>query len=125
ARLSSALADWLGGAFVIDSLASGLVLRGRLAPGAVLVTRDGRLLTRHTLTYHAPDSELHGVLSRQREIESLDGEVAVKKAALQALQSAVDDQAALIADAKSELAVLRQDVAGLQQRHHALQVDSV
>ena len=125
ARLSSALADWLGGAFVIDSLASGLALRGQLAPGAVLVTRDGRLLTRHTLTYHAPDSELHGVLSRQREIEALDGEVATKKAALQALQSAVDGQAGLIAGAKSELAVLRQDVAGLQQRHHALQVESV
>ncbi len=124
-RLSSALADWLGGAFVIDSLASGLALRSQLAPGTVLVTRDGRLLTRHTLTYHAPDSELHGVLSRQREIEALDGEVATKRAALQTLQSAVDGQAALIAEAKSELTVLRQDVAGLQQRHHALQVESV
>ncbi|MBX3665128.1 MAG: chromosome segregation protein SMC [Burkholderiales bacterium] len=125
ARLAPALADWLGGAFVIDSLASGLALRRQLAPGAVLVTRDGRLLTRHTLTYHAPDSELHGVLSRQREIEALDAEVAAKKAALDALQTAVDGQIALISDAKSELAMLRQEVAGLQQKHHALQVEGV
>ncbi|MBX3663955.1 MAG: chromosome segregation protein SMC [Burkholderiales bacterium] len=125
ARLSAALADWLGGAFVIDGLSAGLALRRQLGPGAVLVTRDGRLLTRHTLTYHAPDSELHGVLSRQREIESLDGKVAAKKSALAALQSAVDGQAALIADAKAALSLLRQDVAGLQQKHHALQVESV
>lgn len=124
-RLVPALADWLGGAFVIDSLSSGLALRRQLAPGAVLVTRDGRLLTRHTLTYHAPDSELHGVLSRQREIETLDAEVAARKVALEGLRSAVDVQAALIADAKSELAVLRQEVTGLQQKHHGLQVESV
>ena len=124
-RLAPALADWLGGAFVIDSLSSGLALRRQLAPGAVLVTRDGRLLTRHTLTYHAPDSELHGVLSRQREIETLDAEVAARKVALEGLRSAVDVQAALIADAKSELAVLRQEVTGLQQKHHGLQVESV
>ncbi len=125
ARLAPALSDWLGGAFVIDSLASGLALRRQLAPGAVLVTRDGRLLTRHTLTYHAPDSELHGVLSRQREIEALDAEVGAKKAALDGLRAAVDEQAALIAGAKSELSVLRQEVAGLQQKHHGLQVESV
>ena len=124
-RLVPALADWLGGAFVIDSLSSGLALRRQLAPGAVLVTRDGRLLTRHTLTYHAPDSELHGVLSRQREIETLDAEVAARKVALEGLRSAVDVHAALIADAKSELAVLRQEVTGLQQKHHGLQVESV
>ncbi len=125
ARLAPALADWLGGAFVIDSLSSGLALRRQLVLGAVLVTRDGCLLTRHTLTYHAPDSELHGVLSRQREIEALDAEAAAKKAALDGLRTAVDGQAALIAEAKSELAVLRQEVAGLQQKHHALQVEGV
>jgi chromosome segregation protein len=125
ARLAPALADWLSGAFVIDSLSAGLALRRHLAPGAVLVTRDGRLLTRHTLTYHAPDSELHGVLSRQREIETLDADVVAKRIALEELRSAVEVQAALIADAKSELAVLRQEVTGLQQKHHGLQVESV
>jgi len=125
ARLAPALADWLNGAFVIESLSSGLALRRQLAAGAVLVTRDGCLLTRHTLTCHAPDSELHGVLSRQREIEALDAEVAARKGALEGLRAAVDMQAALITEAKSELAVLRQEVAGLQQKHHALQVESV
>ncbi|MEN9784234.1 MAG: chromosome partition protein Smc, partial [Pseudomonadota bacterium] len=68
AHLAPALADWLHSAFVVEDLATGLGLRGQLAPGAVLVSRDGYLFTRHSLTFHAPDSELHGVLSRQREI---------------------------------------------------------
>ena len=35
----------------------------------IVVTREGHIYSRHSLSFHAPDSELHGVLSRQREIE--------------------------------------------------------
>ena len=37
-------------------------------PGVTIVTREGHLFTRHSVSFHAPDSELHGVLSRQREL---------------------------------------------------------
>ena len=43
----------------------------QLPAGAVLVTREGHVFTRHSVSFHAPDSDLHGVLSRQREIEQL------------------------------------------------------
>ena len=124
-RLAPALTDWLYGAFVVDDLAAGLSLRGQLAPGALLVTRDGYLFTRHSLTFHAPDSELHGVLSRQREIESLDIEVADKKSAIDTLRAAAEERAAQIVAEKAALSGLRETVAGLQQRHHALQMESV
>jgi chromosome segregation protein len=124
-RLAPALADWLHGAFVVEDFTAGLALRAQLAPGAVLVTRDGYLLTRHSLTFHAPDSELHGVLSRQREIEALDADVAGRKGAIEALRAAADEQAARIADEKAALSALRVEVTGLQQQHHALQMESV
>lgn len=124
-RLAAALADWLHGAFVVEDLAAGLALRAQLASGAMLVSRDGYLLTRHSLTFHAPDSELHGVLSRQREIEALDADVAGKKEAIDVLRAAADGQAARIAAEKTTLGVLREEVSGLQQKHHALQMESV
>ncbi len=125
AQLAPALSDWLHGAFVVDDLAAGLGLRGQLAPGAVLVSRDGYLFTRNSLTFHAPDSELHGVLSRQREIETLDHDIAGRKAAMAGLRAAVDEQVARIAGEKSLLGELRNAVARLQQDHHALQVEAV
>ena len=124
-RLAAALADWLHGAFVVEDLAAGLALRAQLAPGAVLVSRDGYLFTRHSLTFHAPDSELHGVLSRQSEIESLEADVGGRKEAIALLHAAADEQVARINAEKSTLSALREEVTGLQQKHHALQMESV
>jgi chromosome segregation protein len=125
AHLAPALADWLHSAFVVADLATGLSLRGQLAPGAVLVSRDGYVFTRNSLTFHAPDSELHGVLSRQREIESLDREISERKTAIVILRAAAEEQAARIAGEKTVLGELRSDVTRLQQQQHALQVESV
>ncbi len=124
ARLASVLADWLHGAFVVESLTAGLALRAQLAPGSVLVSRDGYLFTRHSLTFHAPDSELHGVLSRQREIEALTSEASGKKDALEALRAVVDEQTARIVTEKTTLSALRVEVATVQQQQHSLQVES-
>ncbi len=123
--LTSALGDWLHGAYVVENLAAGLALRGNLGPGMVLVSRDGYLFTRHTLTFHAPDSELHGVLSRQREIETLAGEVAARKDELAALRTAAEEQESRIAEERVSLAGARDEVARCQHHHHALQVEGV
>ena len=123
--LAAVLDEWLNGVFVVDDLAAGLALRDRLTAGSLLVSRDGCLLTRHSLTFHAPDSELHGVLSRQREIEALAVDLAEKNAELQILRTAVDQQSSVITAEKNLLGELRVAVTGLQQQHHAAQVESV
>jgi chromosome segregation protein len=125
AHLAPALADWLHSAFVVEDLATGLSLRNQLSAGAVLVSKDGYLFTRNSLTFHAPDSELHGVLSRQREIESLDQEITGRKTAIVSLRATVEEQSARIASEKAALGELRSDVSRLQQEHHALQVENV
>src|ERR1700692_4860648 len=62
----------------------GLALRERLPAGALLVSGDGHVFTRHSVSFHAPDSELHGVLSRQREIGQLNTQLAQERALLAA-----------------------------------------
>ena len=69
------LAEWLNGIFVAESMPAGLAQRAGLSPGEMLVTREGNIITRHSLTYYAPDSHLHGVLARQREIGQIKTEM--------------------------------------------------
>ncbi len=51
------------------------IARATCRSGRCWSLRDGYLFTRNSLTFHAPDSELHGVLSRQSEIETLDRDI--------------------------------------------------
>src|SRR5207248_3544605 len=41
----------------------------------LLVSRAGHLFSRQGVVFHGPQSELHGVLQRQREIEELQGRI--------------------------------------------------
>ena len=45
--------------------------RASSPPGDVLVCPQGHVFTRSSVSFHAADSEIHGILSRQREIEEL------------------------------------------------------
>jgi len=70
--IRGALSDWLGDVFVVDGEPSA-AQRSGLAPGAILVNREGDQFTRHTVSLHAPDPADAGLLARQTEIEALAG----------------------------------------------------
>ena len=125
ARLAPVLQDWLHQVFVVADAASGMALRRTLPAGAMLVTRQGHIYTRHSVSLHAPDSELHGVLSRQREIEALEERAAVERNVLAAGQAQVADAERAIEAHRSALTLSRQTVADAQQRHHALQMEAL
>ena len=61
---------------IVDALEPTLWLarRAELPAGVTLVSREGRLLSRHALVHYAPDSRTHGVIERQREIDQLEAE---------------------------------------------------
>ena len=65
------LEEWLARVYLVEDGATALAAHDRLEPGELIVSRDGHLFTRYGIVFHAPESELHGVLSRQREIEQL------------------------------------------------------
>jgi chromosome segregation protein len=123
ARLTAALAEWLHDVYVVESAERGLELLAQLPARAVLVSREGHHFTRHSISFHAPDSELHGVLSRQREIEALQHEKNDLEAGLAALRGAADAAESEIAAARDEVATLRQAVEEAQQRTHDLEIE--
>ena len=118
AAAAGALADWLHQVFIVKDRHEGLALRERLPAGALLVSGDGHVFTRHSVSFHAPDSELHGVLSRQREIEELGGQLATEQERLAARRNELAAAEAQFDQRKSALNELRLSADSLQQSLH-------
>jgi chromosome segregation protein len=114
--------DWLSGVYITETLAQALSLRQQLPVGAWLVTPQGHLVGAHSVLFHAPDNQVHGVLARQREIESLQEQAQQQAASLeQGKQHALQAEETYHA-IESRIAPLRSSGSELQQRQHALQL---
>ncbi|HET8610642.1 MAG TPA: chromosome segregation protein SMC [Burkholderiales bacterium] len=118
------LREWLHQVYVAAD-AAAFERRRELPAGALLVSRDGHVFTRHSVSFYAPDSEIHGVLARQREIEELDASVTAETGRLAELEQAVAQGDAAIAAHKSEIASLRTAANELQQQRHAAQIEAL
>ncbi len=121
-RIKAVLNEWLSGIFVVDGMQDGLAQRTKLACGEMLVTREGHIFTRHSLTYYAPDSQLHGVLARQREIAQISIEVDALRGGLALEESALAAAEEACRELEVSVARLRHDSEQLQQQHHDLQI---
>ena len=64
--------NWLTGVYVLGDSSRTTEELKKLKPGELFVTKEGHLFTSNGVSYHAPDSELHGILGRQVEIETLE-----------------------------------------------------
>jgi chromosome segregation protein len=84
ASVTAALDDWLHGLRVADSLEQALSQRGQLSAGERIVTRAGHVITPNSVTYFKPESEIHGAMARQRELET-------SRATIATLQPAAHD----------------------------------
>jgi chromosome segregation protein len=140
-ELARPLADWIAGVRCRDNLASALSDRGKLAVGEAFVTRDGHVVSAHGIAFFAPDTELHGVLGRQRELAHLERELVTARrdtttasAARDALETdlnarqqeyhaenlALSSQQRRCHDLELELLQLRQAVEAAEKRHAAI-----
>ncbi|MBI2278090.1 MAG: chromosome segregation protein SMC [Dechloromonas sp.] len=121
--VAAVLADWLGSVFTAETLDAALARRGDLPPGAELVTAGGDLLTRASVTFFSPDKSEHGLLERQREIETLAEGIASYEEQADAIReqlAVLDEQ---FEDKQEEIGETRQYVTDRQQRVHAVQLD--
>ena len=121
--IAAVLADWLGPVLTAATLDEALQRRAELPPGAVLVTAGGDLLSRSSITFFAPDKGEHGLLERQREIETLAEGIALYDAQagdLREQQEMLDEQ---FSDKQEEIGEIRQYVTDRQQRVHAVQLE--
>ncbi|MDD3353367.1 chromosome segregation protein SMC [Zoogloea sp.] len=121
--LRPVLASWLARVFVVDRLADWLDRRPALPAGILLVSREGRLLDRHSLGHYAPDSRTHGVIERQREIEQLAVELERTEEEAVLAHEAVSHAETEASQVQEGLTRLRRDVQALQARVHGEQVE--
>jgi chromosome segregation protein len=120
--IEAVVTAWLHQVYVVPDAAAGLAARDGLPAGAMLVTRQGHVFARHSVSFHAPDTELHGVLTRQREIEELTASLAAARAELEGLRRVTRAAEENIERQRAELDELRGRIDEEQQRHHAMQL---
>jgi chromosome segregation protein len=125
ARLSAVLADWLAGVYVLENSADGVEQAQRLEPGALLVTAQGHIFTATSARFHAADSEVHGILSRQREIETLGAEHEQVDAESGRARDHAASMEAQLEEERATVERMRRQVSDLQESQHQLKVDHV
>jgi chromosome segregation protein len=124
-ELNAVLGDWLHQVYVAPETSAALAAHEQLPAGAILVTREGHICTRHSVGFHAPDTDLHGVLSRQREIEELTVSIRSARAELSALRHEVRAAEGAIEGYRDGLDQLRARIDIEQERYHALQLEAL
>ena len=123
AGLAAVLVDWLSPVRTAETLADALAGRAALEAGTAIVTRGGDLVTATSVTFFAPDAGEHGLLERQREIETLADGIALAEERSESLREQLamfDEQ---VGDKQEEMDEIRQYVTDRQQRVHVAQMD--
>jgi chromosome segregation protein len=120
--IAGALADWLAGAFAAEGVPD-TAQRSLLPEGGVLVSRQGDQFTRHTVSFHAPEGEDVGVLSRQAEIEALEQRCVELVARLGSAREELERVEREAAERAAELEQARALVAERQTAQHDAQIE--
>ncbi|MDR2625606.1 MAG: chromosome segregation protein SMC [Zoogloeaceae bacterium] len=117
------LAAWLGRSLVAENLPAALVARTSLPPGCHWVTPAGDRVERQALSLFAPDAAGHGLLERQREIETLEEEGARLRQTLEENRAELARRDADCRAGQEKASALRREQGALQARAHAAQVE--
>ncbi|HQR11483.1 MAG TPA: chromosome segregation protein SMC [Casimicrobiaceae bacterium] len=119
------LADGLHGVRCRRGLAGALADRNALGVGEAFVTPEGHLVTAQGVTFFAPDSELHGVIARQRELDEMATLIVSAVAAAAAAREARDRVDAALKDKQQTSHAENQAVSSQQRRVHDLELELV
>ncbi len=101
--LQPILQDWLEGAYLLGPGDDVKKAISNLELGEKLVNQQGDVYTRHSVTYHGENSNLHGVVERQQRLESL-------QKGFPKLQSSLEATASHLANAENQLKDTRQQL---------------
>ncbi len=117
------LADSLHGIRCRADLAAALADRGALLPGEAFVTPQGHWVNAQGIAFFAPDSELHGVLARQRELAELATGIDAARITAAQARAALD---AVESELKERQSAYHQEsgaLASQQRRCHDLELE--
>ncbi|HSN22336.1 MAG TPA: chromosome segregation protein SMC [Usitatibacter sp.] len=117
------LRDALANVFLLPEGEDGTALARVLPPGGLLVERRGHLFGRQGIVFHGPQSELHGVLQRQREIEELRSRIPGRSRERAEAEAALHRLEEEVRAAQEEARRLADEAKGARERDHALEVE--
>ena len=123
AGVRGVLEDWLHGVYVAGDAAQAFAGRARLPQGAAFVTREGHMVTRSSVRFHAPDAEQDGMLARQHEIENIGKQLKAQALLADEARARAVRADAAVTDLARRLQDARGRVATLQREVHALQIE--
>jgi chromosome segregation protein len=119
------LDDWLQGVYTATNLEEALAAREGLAPGELLLVKSGHAVSRHSVSFYAPDSEQAGLLARAHEIENLDKQWRAQSLITDESRAASQRAESAYADVTQRLLSARREASEAQTRGHQLQVETL
>lgn len=125
ATIQPIIESWLSGIFTISDIEAGLTQQKLLLSGEMLVTPEGHVFACGSLSYYAPDSQLHGVLTRQREIAQIEIDIDTLERELSHSQSILTEIEERCHELEAIISELRSEITQLKQQEHALQLQIV
>src|SRR5262249_42034660 len=117
------LADWLRGVRCRDNAADAIAARAQLHPGEAFVTPHGHLVSAQGIALFAPDSELHGVLERQRELAELEPAIGSARSIANGSANALAEITAELERAQHDYHAESLAYASQQRRCHDLELE--
>ncbi|MEP7063360.1 MAG: chromosome segregation protein SMC [Betaproteobacteria bacterium] len=125
ARFARFVADGVAHVRCRASLDDALSARASLAAGEAFVTPQGHLVSAAGVALFAPDSEIHGVIARQRELDRLAAELPGAQQAAGAARVALDAAEASHDAHQQDYHAEGLAVASQQRRVHDLELELV
>ena len=121
--LQALLGDWLEGVYTAESIDAALAERAKLTHGEVIMTAAGHAVSRHAVSFYAPDSEQSGMLARAQEIENLVLQLRAQSVMADESRAALARSEAALSETTQRLALARRDAGEAQTRAHQLHVE--
>ncbi|RFO98653.1 chromosome segregation protein SMC [Rhodoferax lacus] len=119
------LVDWLHGCFTASSFEEALAQRGQLKAGETIYVKSGHVVSSHSVSFYAQDSEQAGLLARAQEIENLEKQLRAQVLIADESRVALSRAESAYAQSAQALVTARREAAEAQTRNHTLQVEAL
>jgi chromosome segregation protein len=116
--LRTLMQDWLAGVYLLDEGADLQQARQSLKPGEMIVNRLGDIFTRYSVSLYAPQSALHGVLERQKELAAMQKQLPDMQAHVAALADKLKQAESALHDIQEALRHNQQALKAATQSLH-------
>jgi chromosome segregation protein len=117
--------EWLHGCYTATSFEDALAQREKLQPGESIYLKSGHVVTAHSVSFYAQDSEQAGLLARAQEIENLEKDVRAQVMIAEEARAALVRAEAAYAEASQRLVSVRREATEAQTQAHGLQVETL